>query len=57
MAFKKRYFSILEENAKFTSDTLATIPGLDMVVPQGTMYAMVRAKLQVYEAHAGDLLS
>lgn len=40
--FKKRYFATLEDNAKFTIDTLMQIPGLDVVVPQGAMYAMVR---------------
>jgi tyrosine aminotransferase len=40
--FKKQYFATLESNAKFTIDTLSKIPGLEVVVPQGAMYAMVR---------------
>lgn len=40
--FKKRYFATLEDNANFTVDAISEIPGLEVVVPQGAMYAMVR---------------
>ncbi|RLN99902.1 hypothetical protein DYB28_000908 [Aphanomyces astaci] len=39
-AFKTKYYSTLEANAQFTLDTLQTIPGLHVVVPQGAMYVM-----------------
>ncbi|KAG3023395.1 Tyrosine aminotransferase [Phytophthora cactorum] len=45
--FKQRYFATLEDNAKFTIDTLAKIPGLEVVVPQGAMYAMVKVRTEV----------
>ncbi|KUF84373.1 Tyrosine aminotransferase [Phytophthora nicotianae] len=45
--FKKRYFATLEDNATFTIDTLAKIPGLEVVVPQGAMYAMVKVQTEV----------
>ncbi|KAG3244409.1 Tyrosine aminotransferase [Phytophthora idaei] len=45
--FKQRYFATLENNAKFTIDTLAKIPGLEVVVPQGAMYAMVKVRTEV----------
>ncbi|EEY65896.1 tyrosine aminotransferase, putative [Phytophthora infestans T30-4] len=45
--FKKRYFATLEDNAKFTIDTLAKIPGLAVAVPQGAMYAMVKVQTEV----------
>ncbi|KAI9911737.1 hypothetical protein PsorP6_008775 [Peronosclerospora sorghi] len=35
--FKKRYFATLAENAQFTIETLSKIPGLDVVVPQGSI--------------------
>eukprot|EP00644_Phytophthora_capsici_P002163 jgi/Phyca11/8289/fgenesh1_pm.PHYCAscaffold_27_\ len=45
--FKKRYFATLEDNAKFTIEALARIPGLEVVVPQGAMYAMVKVQTNV----------
>ncbi|RLN53688.1 hypothetical protein BBJ29_001335 [Phytophthora kernoviae] len=45
--FKKQYFATLEDNAKFTIDTLLRIPGLEVVVPQGAMYAMVKVQTHV----------
>ncbi|CAI5745108.1 unnamed protein product [Peronospora destructor] len=45
--FKKRYFSTLEENAKFTIQALARIPGLEVVIPQGAMYAMVKVRIDI----------
>jgi tyrosine aminotransferase len=39
--FKADYYSTLERNAQVTVDNLAKTPGLDVVKPQGTMYAMV----------------
>ncbi|KAE8912812.1 Tyrosine aminotransferase [Phytophthora fragariae] len=45
--FKKRYFETLEDNAKFTIDTLTKIPGLEVIVPQGAMYAMVKVNTNV----------
>ncbi|KAK1948187.1 Tyrosine aminotransferase [Phytophthora citrophthora] len=45
--FKKRYFATLEDNAKFTMEALARIPGLEVVVPQGAMYAMVKVQTNV----------
>ncbi|OWZ24324.1 Tyrosine aminotransferase [Phytophthora megakarya] len=40
--FKKGYFTTLEDNAQFIADALTKVPGLEVVVPQGAMYAMVR---------------
>ena len=40
-AFKKRLFATLDDNAKYTIGKLSKIPGLEVVVPQGAMYAMV----------------
>ncbi|KAL4114962.1 hypothetical protein PRIC2_013858 [Phytophthora ramorum] len=45
--FKKRYFATLENNAKFTVEILTNIPGLEVVVPQGAMYAMIKIKTSV----------
>ncbi|KAI9917608.1 hypothetical protein PsorP6_013145 [Peronosclerospora sorghi] len=45
--FKTRYFATLAENAQFTIDTLSKIPGLEVVVPQGAMYAMVKVQTDV----------
>ncbi|KAG7394630.1 hypothetical protein PHYBOEH_004940 [Phytophthora boehmeriae] len=45
--FKQQYFATLEGNAKFTIDTLLRIPGLEVVVPQGAMYAMVKVQTHV----------
>ncbi|KAL4140664.1 hypothetical protein PRNP1_014945 [Phytophthora ramorum] len=45
--FKKRYFATLENNAKFTVEILTNIPGLEVVVPQGAMYAMIKVKTSV----------
>ncbi|OQR80670.1 tyrosine aminotransferase [Achlya hypogyna] len=39
-AFKKEYYSILEQNATFTLNALRKIRGLKVVVPQGAMYVM-----------------
>ncbi|OWZ14532.1 Tyrosine aminotransferase [Phytophthora megakarya] len=45
--FKKRYFATLENNAKFTIDALKKISGLEVVVPQGAMYAMVKVNTDI----------
>ncbi|KAI9909392.1 hypothetical protein PsorP6_014520 [Peronosclerospora sorghi] len=47
VGFKKRYFATLDENAQFTIETLSKIPGLEVVVPQGAMYAMVKVQTDV----------
>ncbi|CAH0474608.1 unnamed protein product [Peronospora belbahrii] len=44
--FKKHYFSTLEENAKFTIQTLMRIPGLDVVVPQGKIRTDILATIK-----------
>ncbi|CAH0474661.1 unnamed protein product [Peronospora belbahrii] len=53
--FKKHYFSTLEENAKFTIQTLMRIPGLEVVVPQGAMYAMVKIRTDILAKIKDDL--
>ncbi|CEG49805.1 tyrosine aminotransferase [Plasmopara halstedii] len=53
--FRKRYFTTLEDNARFTINTLATILGLEVVVPQGAMYAMVRIHMKVLTKIRDDL--
>ncbi|KAI9915646.1 hypothetical protein PsorP6_007096 [Peronosclerospora sorghi] len=45
--YKKRYFATLDENAHFTIETLSKIPGLEVVVPQGAMYDMVKVQTDV----------
>lgn len=41
MEFKKSYYSTLEHNAEFTVRAFKNVPGLEVVQPQGAMYAMV----------------
>ncbi|CAH0488701.1 unnamed protein product [Peronospora farinosa] len=53
--FKKRYFTTLEENATFTIETLARIPGLEVIVPQGAMYAMVKIRTDILTKIKDDL--
>ena len=40
-AFSDRYLKILGDNAKFTTERLGKIEGLNVVVPSGAMYVMV----------------
>jgi tyrosine aminotransferase len=40
-AFSERYLGILCDNAKFTTERLGAIDGLNVVVPNGAMYVMV----------------
>ncbi|KAG6609535.1 tyrosine aminotransferase [Phytophthora cinnamomi] len=53
--FKKRYFATLEDNAKFTVDTISAIPGLEVVAPQGAMYAMVKVHTDILTQINDDL--
>jgi tyrosine aminotransferase len=39
--FHNRYVRTLEENAHYVRTRVAEIPGLDVMVPEGAMYAMV----------------
>lgn len=39
--FKKSYFATLEANAVFAKEAVDAIPGLELSIPQGAMYAMV----------------
>ncbi|KAE8911009.1 hypothetical protein PF005_g1636 [Phytophthora fragariae] len=55
MDFKKRYFATLEDNAKFTTDVISEIPGLEVVVPQGAMYAMVKLHIDILTNIKNDL--
>ncbi len=41
-AWSDRYLNILNANAKFTTERLSAIDGLNVVVPKGAMYVMVR---------------
>ncbi|KAF0689948.1 Aste57867_18641 [Aphanomyces stellatus] len=52
--FKQHYYSTLEANAKFTLETLKSIPGLNVVVPQGAMYVMCGINLDLLDIE-GDL--
>uniref|UniRef100_A0AAV1V364 Tyrosine aminotransferase n=1 Tax=Peronospora matthiolae TaxID=2874970 RepID=A0AAV1V364_9STRA len=54
-AFKKRFFATLHDNAKYTIDALSKIPGLEVVVPQGAMYAMVKIQTDVLTKIKDDL--
>ncbi|CAI5736715.1 unnamed protein product [Hyaloperonospora brassicae] len=53
--FKKRFFATLEDNAKFTIDVLSKIPGLEVVVPQGAMYAMAKIRTDILTTIKDDL--
>ncbi|KAI9917084.1 hypothetical protein PsorP6_016855 [Peronosclerospora sorghi] len=45
--FKKRYYATLAENAHLTIETISKIPDLEVFVPQGAMYAMVKVQTDV----------
>lgn len=45
---------MLEENAQFTVDRISAIPGLQIIVPHGAMYAMVRIIVEEFRDIADD---
>ncbi|KAJ0392849.1 hypothetical protein P43SY_003509 [Pythium insidiosum] len=47
MKFKQEYYDTLEQNSKFTTESLSQIPGLKVVVPQGAMYVMVEVDTSI----------
>jgi tyrosine aminotransferase len=53
-SFKKEYFHTLEQNAKFTTEKLAQIPGLKVVIPQGAMYVMVQMDPSILKSIKDD---
>ncbi|KAI9912406.1 hypothetical protein PsorP6_005473 [Peronosclerospora sorghi] len=52
--FKKRYFATLAENAQFTIETLSKILGLEVIVPQGAMYAIVKVQTDILTTNNDD---
>jgi tyrosine aminotransferase len=43
------YMGTLESNAKFTVEKLKECPGIEVIVPQGAMYVMVRVKVDEFK--------
>lgn len=46
--FKKEYRGTLTKNAAFTLERLQNVPGLQLIVPQGAMYVMVKIDVDRY---------
>lgn len=49
--FKADYYSTLEQNAQFTVDSMSSTPGIEVVEPQGAMYAMVSTLPAIIPEH------
>lgn len=54
-AFYDSTLSVLEENAKFSYERLANVPGLKPVMPQGAMYMMVGIDIEKFPGMNDDM--
>eukprot|EP00943_MAST-04B_sp_MAST-4B-sp1_P004285 g4285.t1 len=53
--WRKATMDQLEKNAFFTLNTLKTVPGLNVIVPQGAMYVMVGIDIDMFDTISNDL--